>query len=640
MKTNTISKRLLLIMFVLLLAALACGKSQETNPITEEPIVEEEQVVEESEAVVEQPVAAQEGDILFQDDFQDGQSDGWNITAAWYVQQSEDVYTFEASGSGGAWVPTGGNWSNYAYEASAQLDTGSLLLSFNLTKTGRYLLRLDEAGLYLVKEYPAKNYSVLAQTGPVSLGEWHNLNIRAYDGHIQVYVDQDLWVDYNDTAPLSKGTIAVTAQEGSQVAVDDVLVTKTGPLPEGVVQAPPPMENQPELDMGSDDDGSLSLDEVDLTDDAAGEDQQAGGPDLVVLEATFDPDPVISGQPFTANYVIQNQGDVDAGAFTLLWKFHDATGIGVCSWDYDSLGAGETVWGACTKTTNAQPGQSPTTLTVDFEGEIPESNEGNNELSPTLYVINAAQDDGGGANTGQPDLVVLEATFDPDPVISGQPFTANYVIQNQGDVDAGAFTLLWKFHDATGVGVCSWDYDSLGAGETVWGACTKTTNAQPGQSPATLTVDVEDEISESNEGNNEQTPTLIVAAAEGGGNGGEGADLPDLSIVASRHQMEPNPVPTNGIGFTVTYHVVNAGDVVAEASTAHWVMAGSGWSFDCDVPSLAPNTSKQCEIVIVGVPSQPGNYGTWVIVDYEGIIAESDEGNNEGEHVVLEVYEP
>jgi len=506
------SRSLYAALFILLLAALACGSSQEAAPVIDE------HVEEEMEAEAEQQSISQEGDILFQDDFQDGQSDGWDVTAAWYVQQSGDVYTFEASGSGGAWVPTGGNWSNYAYQASARLGSGSLLLGFNLTQAGRYIVRLDEAGLYLVKEYPTKTYTVLAQTGPVSLGEWHQLDIRTYNGHIQIYVDQSLWVDYTDATPLSKGSIAVTTQDGSQAAVDDVLVRKTGPLPAGAVQAPPPLEGQSDLDMGDD---GMALDQLDEADqeDAGGEQEEQeeeeqsspGLPDLVVVEATFDPDPVVSGRPFVANYVIRNQGDAPAGAFTLLWKFHAATGIGVCSWDYDSLAAGETVWGGCTKTTNAQPGQSPTTLTVDVEGEIAESYDDNNQLAPELFVITTAEDSGGEAEAseGQPDLVILEAYFDPDPVIKDEQFVANYVIQNQGNAASGAFTLRWNFHENLGIPVCSWDYDSLGAGETVWGGCSRTTNAQAKGYRTTLFVDAESEIHESDE-DNQRIVTLTL----------------------------------------------------------------------------------------------------------------------------------
>ena len=399
MNTKKLSGRLFLVLFILLLASLACGREQNLTPAENEPAQAPSQPV--------QSETAQEGDILFQDDFQDGQPDRWEITAAWDIQQSGDMYTFATSGSGGAWVPEGSSWNNYAFETSARLDAGSLLLGFNLSQAGRYIVRLDEVGLYLIKENPAKNYTVVAQTGPISLSEWHQLDTRAYNGQIQVYVDDELWVDYTDNAPLTRGSIAVTAQDGSQGAVDNILVTKIGPLPEGVtVHAPPPLDVETDLDMG--DDGIIleQIPEAENQGDPQENQTFSGLPDLIVVEATYDPDPVISGQPFVASYIIQNQGDSPSGAFTLLWKFHEATGVGVCSWDYAELGAGETVWGGCTKTTNAQPGQSPARLIVDFEGEINESDENNNELATTLQVITSAQDSGGEAESALPDLVV------------------------------------------------------------------------------------------------------------------------------------------------------------------------------------------------------------------------------------------
>ncbi|MBL6982068.1 MAG: hypothetical protein ISR58_12850 [Anaerolineales bacterium] len=453
-KLNTNS--LFIILIIVLLAALACGGTQDVPPVVKDQPIETPSL---PTVVIEEPTEqrsqAQEGDILFQDDFQDGQSDGWDVTAAWFVQQSGDIYTFDASGSGGAWVPTGSNWSNYAYQSSIRLDAGSLLLGFNLSQSGRYYVRLDGSGLFLLKEYPAKNYTVLIQTGPVTLGEWHLLDLRSYNGHIQVYVDEALWVDYTDTSPLSKGSITVTSQEGSQVSVEDVLVTTTGPLTKGVVQAPQPQKGQPELDVESavEDDGltqqQIVLDDQQEVGDQVQEEQQdesqeelqdqvpSGQPDLVVLEATFDPDPVVSGQPFTSSFVIQNQGDAPAGAFTLLWKFHAATGIGVCSWDYDSLAAGESVWGGCSKTTNAQPGQSPTVLTIDFENEIEESDDNNNVLTPALYVITTAQDSPGEADAALPDLMVGAMAF------TDRNFRCDLVNYGQGTAPAGVRVTLY-----------------------------------------------------------------------------------------------------------------------------------------------------------------------------------------------------
>ena len=197
----------------------------------------------------------------------------------------------------------------------------------------------------------------------------------------------------------------------------------------------------------SEEDGNLVLEDSSEIEDDEQSDEQEGGyeelqsaglPDLVVLEVTFDPNPVVSGQPFAANYIIQNQGDASVGAFTLLWKFHAATGIGVCSWDYDSLDAGETASGSCSKTTIAPTGQSPSTLTVDVEGEIVESDEENNQLAPVLVVAAEEGDDGGAQAGALPDYYPYSIEL-----ISDSSIRCDVKNLGSGNAPAGASVKLY-----------------------------------------------------------------------------------------------------------------------------------------------------------------------------------------------------
>ncbi len=79
---------------------------------------------------------------------------------------------------------------------------------------------------------------------------------------------------------------------------------------------------------------------------------------------------------------------MEAGAFTVEWKFHDNTGLGGCTFEYDGLAAGLSHAGECTKTTNANPASYRTTLTVDVDNDIHESSNENNEFIATLIVRN------------------------------------------------------------------------------------------------------------------------------------------------------------------------------------------------------------------------------------------------------------
>jgi nucleotide-binding universal stress UspA family protein len=346
------------------------------------------------------------GVILFQDDFQDGQPDGWQITGPWNVEQYSDVYVFGSTGRGAAWIPAGHDWSNYLLHAGIRLETGSLFLSMDLTQGGRYLLRLSPEATTLLKEQPAGNLSILAQTGPLAAGTGYSVVLAAQDGQLQFYVDGALWIDIFDSAPISRGTIAVSSLEGARVAVDNIVVTQLiGMLPAGEAAAPPSVEGAPtveeiQAELAELPLAEISSEEVEIEEgegETVDEIVEGGLPDLVVTGASFDPDPVTSGQPFTASYAFQNQGNAPSGAFTVRLHFHAATGLADCNADYPPLEAGQSAWGGCVRTTNAPAGTSPTEFTLDVEGEIAESDEGNNLATPTLTVVASAMDGGGEA---------------------------------------------------------------------------------------------------------------------------------------------------------------------------------------------------------------------------------------------------
>lgn len=392
--------------FSLTLLLTACNRPAVVSPApTEnEPEISPLPAGEQSPAVqaaLDLSNPGESGIFLFYDDFQDGQADNWETTGSWNVEQNGDVYVFGATSQGGAWVPSGHSWANYLFHAGVRLESGSLFLSMNLTQAGRYLLRLDQDAVYLIKEQPAENFTVLTQTGPVSMSTGHSVLIAGQDGHIQVYVDEQLWIDYVDAAPLTAGTVGVSSLEGSRVAVDNIFVLQlNGALPTGEVAAPPPAAVEPiSPEVVAEEAAELPL--SDIEDEQPPEVVEQGAlPDLVAARVVFEPEPVVQGQPFQVVFYVNNEGNAPAGAFTVRMHFHAATGLPDCNMDFPGLAAGETGLGFCNLTTNANTGTSPTEFTVDVEGEIGEADENNNLATPTLTI--AAADDHGGEEGGGP----------------------------------------------------------------------------------------------------------------------------------------------------------------------------------------------------------------------------------------------
>ncbi len=338
------------------------------------------------------------GVFLFTDDFQDGTPDNWETTGSWFVQQSGDLYIFSADGQGGAWVPGGHNWSNYYFHTGVRIDAGALFLSLNLTQEGRYLLRLDQDALYLFKEVPAENLVMLAQTGPISVGEGHSIIFANQAGHLQVYVDQELWIDFLDNLPITNGTVGVSSLEDSRVAVDNVFVVQlNGQLPAAEVVAPAISVAEPiSVDEAAQEAAQLPIADVAPEEEPEVVVEEGALPDLVADGVIFSPAPVVQGEPFQVVFYVSNFGNAPAGAFTARLHFHAATGVPDCNADFPIIEPGETQAAFCNSVTNANPGTSPTEFTVDVEGEIEESNETNNLQTPTFEVIAGDQGNSGG----------------------------------------------------------------------------------------------------------------------------------------------------------------------------------------------------------------------------------------------------
>jgi hypothetical protein len=280
--TSVVSLLCLLLVLLALPALMACGRSSDT---TLAPTTSQNTMLTGGGGYVPQTTTTQPtngstaaANILFRDDFQDGDTEGWQVSGTWVVQQDGDIYTFAASGAGYAYVPAGVSWpGDYAFKASYQLDAGTLAFSFDASKDGRYYVSVGPDLISLVKEDAADAKTVLTQAQAPAAGQMHYITMAKQSGTIQVYVDKTLWLAATDAAPLAAGTIAVGSAEGTSAWVDEVLVNKIGrALPPGTpaVQAVDPGAVVAPPDGGGDlgelsnpDDGSEDPDDDNVIED-------------------------------------------------------------------------------------------------------------------------------------------------------------------------------------------------------------------------------------------------------------------------------------------------------------------------------------------------------------------------------------
>ena len=229
----------------------------------------------------------------------------------------------------------------------------------------------------------------------------------------------------------------------------------------------------------------------------------------------------------------------------------------------------------------------------------------------------------------QPDLVVSDVSFSSDPVYLGQPFTANFAVVNQGSGSSGPFTFSLHFHAAAGIADCNMDVPGLAAGQVVQSDCGRTINAGSGGNyPVEATVDIENEVAESDEDNNQTVLTLAVGeiAVDSGGEMGSEPGLPDL-VVWSGHFNPAQPV--KGETFYAAFEIKNLGTAASGACTFRIKFHASAGVANCDmtVVSLEPG-GNQFLTCPTKSNASTGNYPVKATVDAEGEVAESDEGNN------------
>ena len=177
-------------------------------------------------------VQAQEGwTTLFQDNFEDGNANGWQLDPGWQVEQEGSNYIL--SGSGHNWARvygnTGSNWTDYRFSLRVKLINEGVHLNVRVNNTGRYFIGFNEGGVFLNKQVgPNTFFNNLAQANfPVEMGTWHTVSITVQNNRIQIAVDGTDRIDYVDNnSPLLQGTVALETvwDEGSHVHFDDLEV--------------------------------------------------------------------------------------------------------------------------------------------------------------------------------------------------------------------------------------------------------------------------------------------------------------------------------------------------------------------------------------------------------------------------------
>lgn len=176
--------------------------------------------------------------ILFQDDFNDGNDDGWEVSGAgnWSVVNGEYVVEM---GQGiklrGISVNGDPAWANFVYEVDVRGEVGvdKVIIARYVDEDNWYALNLRSApfsDVTLSREEAGQHTILTSAFFANEIGEWHHLVWVFDDNRIRASVDGFLAINYEDvSSSLENGRIGLSGWTGAwevdRVVFDNVIVS-------------------------------------------------------------------------------------------------------------------------------------------------------------------------------------------------------------------------------------------------------------------------------------------------------------------------------------------------------------------------------------------------------------------------------
>lgn len=177
--------------------------------------------------------------ILFQDDFNDGNADGWEVSGvgSWSVVNNEYVVEMGTGvGLEGYSVAGDPAWADFIYEVDVRGEAGvdKVIVARYVDEENWYALNLRNVpfnDVTLSREEAGQHTILAAAFFENEIGEWYHLTWVFDNNRIRASVDGSLKIDYEDAnSSLVNGRIGLLGWSGDwavdRVAFDNIVVSE------------------------------------------------------------------------------------------------------------------------------------------------------------------------------------------------------------------------------------------------------------------------------------------------------------------------------------------------------------------------------------------------------------------------------
>lgn len=222
-------------------------------PPTPAPEITSEPTAEPATPVTEEPpLPPTPADVLFQENFQDGDTAGWLLSAGWFIVSLGDNLFLTTAEANQTATIADITPADFALSARLRIEAGqSAHLAFRAGSES-YTLALDAAGNAVLYRgaLPVAQGALMPPLPEGTPALWHTLNVQVYGALMAITLNGTPQIVYADPDPLPAGYIVFSAPTGG-VSLDEIIVRpQDEPFEPPVIIPPtaaPPIEPTPEI---------------------------------------------------------------------------------------------------------------------------------------------------------------------------------------------------------------------------------------------------------------------------------------------------------------------------------------------------------------------------------------------------------
>ncbi|MFQ6134753.1 MAG: PKD domain-containing protein [Nitrososphaerales archaeon] len=166
-------------------------------------------------------------DVLFQDDFEKGNVNGWALGDEWSIVEEDGNHVLNMRGVVSQAIGYR-YWIDYAFQSNVKIVQDSLLMLFrvNMQLKGSYMIRIGLDHVNLNREVRGRGDALADADITLQPNKWYTIRIEGRRNNIKIFIDDELTIDYTDgsESAILYGNIGFETFQSSYIQIDDVLV--------------------------------------------------------------------------------------------------------------------------------------------------------------------------------------------------------------------------------------------------------------------------------------------------------------------------------------------------------------------------------------------------------------------------------